>query len=58
MASDETRAETAADFEEARRLGAHGFPTVLLDLGREQIVVAPGFVPAARVIRSIAVLSC
>ena len=57
MASDAMVDATASDFAEAQLLGVHGFPTLLLDVGTEHIVVAPGYVLADRVIRSIGVLT-
>jgi len=49
-------AATRSDFAEAKSLGAHGFPTLLLDTGDEKITVAAGHVAAARVLRSVQVL--
>lgn len=47
---------TRADFAEAARHGARGFPTLLLDTGAERIIVAAGYVRAAKVLRTLAVL--
>ena len=44
--SDEMRTETWSDFEEARSLGASGFPTLLIFDGERYGIVTRGFVPA------------
>jgi protein-disulfide isomerase-like protein with CxxC motif len=48
---------TRADFAEARELGAVGFPTLLLEHDGERIVVAAGYQPAGRVLRTTEVLT-
>ncbi len=45
LTSDVVREETRADFAEARRLGALGFPTLLFRDGEEVVTVTRGFVP-------------
>lgn len=45
--------KTRDDFARAKQLGAHGFPTLLLDTGDEQIIVAAGYVKAQQALRSI-----
>ena len=43
--SDEMHRATEADFAEARRLGASGFPTLLLRDGNEMFLATSGYVP-------------
>lgn len=45
MDSGAVREETRGDFAEARRLGAMGFPTLLLREGQDVVTVTRGFVP-------------
>lgn len=51
--SGEMKARTWADFDEARRLGVSGFPTLLLDEGDQMVVAAPGFVDGDMLIPAI-----
>lgn len=53
FAAPATRAATAADFDEAHRLGVTGFPTLLLDFGARTQAVCTGFTPAQSVVDAI-----
>lgn len=53
LGDDDHAAATRNDFEEARLLGARGFPYLLLDTGRERIPVATGYARAGAVLRSL-----
>ncbi len=53
LLSADLRAKTWADFGEARRLGASGFPTLLLDEGDRMVVASPGYVPAETLIPAL-----
>lgn len=45
LRSDEVRAATQTDIEEARRLGALGFPTLLFRDGDDVVTITRGYVP-------------
>jgi len=53
LVSPEMRERTWADFGKARRLGANGFPTLLLNEGDRMVVAAPGYVAAEHLVPSI-----
>lgn len=44
---------TNVDFDEAKDLGAIGFPMLVLDTGEEHVTVAAGYMRAPRIVRTI-----
>ena len=53
FASEEMKAAVKADFEFAGSMGVRGFPSMVLKIGEEYVLISNGYTSAAQIVKSV-----